>query len=79
MGPQQHVIQSDPHANSIKNKSSNAQLLFTVTVGNHGENMKFSFLIGWAGILLRCCHAGVSCTYFVNEGVPGAVLANLGC
>ncbi len=47
MGPQQHVIQSDPHANSIRSKISDAQLLWTVTVGNRGENRKFSLVIGW--------------------------------
>lgn len=49
MGPQQHVIQSDPHVNSIKSKSSDAQLLCTVTMRNRSENRKFSLLIGWDG------------------------------
>lgn len=55
--------------NSIKNKCLDAQLLFTITVRNRGgENRKFSFLTGWAGILLHWCHAGVSCSRFVWGG-----------
>lgn len=69
MGPQQHVIQSDPHVNSIRSKSSDAQLLWTVTVGNRGENRNLSLLIGWGGMRGRVsCHAGVSCTYFDRGG-----------
>ncbi len=81
MGPQQHVIQSDPHANSIRSKVQMHSCSGLLLWGNRGENIKFSLVIGWGvmgwggGIW---CHAGGLMHLFLIEEASGINLFDLG-